>query len=366
MSRSPARLRWRRILGPWPLQPWGAAVAAWLFTISFTLGRLSLAPELATGPYVLQIVILAPIPGVCVFVTMQALRRYWPACERNGWAYAAAMLIGGFVIYLSREAIGLTPASGLVPGPGTFIGGMMRSTSLVIVIQSLLGVTGRRLSAVADQRRVAMELAQEQQGLLLGADERIRRQVSSLLHDRVQAGLVAACLELRETSSEVPSGAQESIRQVIERLERMRTVDVRPAARALSPDLVDSDLHVALEELTGQYAPAMAIDIAVDPSLIRIDSRPQDDVLLGCYRVVEQALLNSAVHGRAQRCRVAIQKAPGAIRITVDDDGIGMPPNPRSGVGTALTTTRMRLLNGTWARVNRPNGGVSLWAQIPL
>lgn len=366
MTQPESRLRWWQILGPWPLQPWGTAIATWLFTVSFTLGRLSVAPEQATGPSVLQFVVLAPIPGVCIFFVMQAMRKYWPVCEREGWAYAAAMVIGGFAICISRQAIGLASVSGLVPGPGTFIGGMLRATILLVVIQSLFGVTGRRLSALADQRRLAMELAQDQQGLLLGADERIRGQVSSLLHDRVQAGLVAACLELREAYPTAPPDVQQSIRQVTDRLERMRSVDVRRAARALSPDLVDSDLHVALEELAGQYAPAMSIDIDVDPALVRFDSRPASDVLLGCYRIVEQALLNAAVHGQAQRCWVEIRRHPDEISVIVDDNGAGMSEDPRGGVGTALTTTRMRLLNGTWSRTNRPEGGVRFSAQIPV
>lgn len=366
MTAEKSRLRWWQVLGPWPLQPLGAGAATWMFTVSFTLGRLAMEVEHTTVLSVLQFVVLAPIPGICAFVAFWLMRRYWPGCATNGWKYAGAMFVGGLVIHYSRVWIGLAPVAGLVAGPGTFIGGMLRSVTLLVVIHAVMGVAGRRLEIVADQRRVAMELAQEQQELLLGADERIRVQVSSLLHDRVQAGLVAACLELRVASADLDARVDGPIRQVIDRLERMRTVDVRPAARALSPDLVDSDIYVALEELAAQYAPAMLVTLDIDETLVRIDTRPGATVLLACYRIVEQALLNSAVHGRAQRCRVTITASEKVIAIEVEDNGIGLPLNPPSGVGTALTTTRMRMLNGTWSRMNRPEGGVRLTARIPV
>lgn len=367
-AEDPVELRrWWQVLGPWPLQPLGAGVATWMFTVAVTLGWLAPAPLESSARAVFQVAFLAPIPGIAVMVVLYLLKRYWPVCQVQGWAYCVAMLAGATAILIAREFIRLAPLRGVIPGPGPYpiLGGMLRALVLLVVIHALWGGVGRRLSAIAEQRREAMERAQEQQELLLSADERIRGQISSLLHDRVQAGLVAACLELREASADSsPEGAM-SISRVIDRLESMRTVDVRPAARALSPDLTDSDLQLALEELAAQYSPGMSVGIRINPQLVRIDTRPDPEILLACYRVVEQALLNSAVHGRAQHCTVVIECTPHAIDVTVDDDGTGMKPNPVSGVGTALTTTRMRMLHGTWSRENRSAGGVRVSAHIP-
>lgn len=216
---------------------------------------------------------------------------------------------------------------------------------------------------------------------LIEADERMRAQVATLLHDRVQAGLIAACLELTDAVHEGrPDHLTGSIGEVVRRLEAMRDIDVRAAARTLSPDLENLDLRTALEDLSGQYLPSMQtqVEVSNDPAVLL--DRAHLPVVLGAYRMAEQSLLNAAVHGRARHCRISVDIDGDALLLRVIDDGAGISggssPGPRSvrsgpvpnkpGLGTFVCDTWAALLGGTWNMDANPGGGALVSARIPL
>jgi signal transduction histidine kinase len=150
-------------------------------------------------------------------------------------------------------------------------------------------------------------------------------------------------------------------------LEEIRSVDVRRIARALSPSLSEVDLESALNELTLQYDPGMKSTITVDSVIENKETRPSAKVLLGAYRIIEQALLNSAGHGAARLCEIDVRVELDALSLTVKDDGRGFvnPPN-MTGFGSTLMTTWAHSLGGSWAWKEGRNSGVVLSARLPL
>ena len=79
------------------------------------------------------------------------------------------------------------------------------------------------------------------------------------------------------------------------------------------------------------------------------------DVLLASYRIVEQGILNSAVHGSATRCEVRISEDDGRVRVRVTDNGRGVSTTT-PGLGSALITTWTRVLDGEWSLTSDENG----------
>ncbi len=355
---------WWRLIGPWPLQPLAAGIITWGFAAGISAGRLSASAEGLQPASVAMVFARAALPAAALGITLFLIRRSVPQSSTRLPIYLLSVLFGALMFVIVRLALGdLAPAGDLSLGAALFVA-MMRNVPIVLLIQAIIGLANRRLYLEVERTHAALALAREHQRQLLDADERVRGQVSALLHDRVQAGLIAACLELADAAASTDAATRSTIDAAVQRLEDLRALDVRSAARALSPDLANTDLQSALEELAHQYGPSMLVTIDIDPQLGSRISNSQDQALLGSYRIIEQAVLNAAVHGRARNCLVRVEHVPQGLSISVQDDGTGIRTPGIPGLGSALTTTWTTMLGGTWSRESLPGGGTLMTASL--
>ncbi len=82
---------------------------------------------------------------------------------------------------------------------------------------------------------------------------------------------------------------------------------------------------------------------------------------LALYRLVQEALTNVFRHADASHASVSIacdtsQKGPRSLRVKVRDDGAGLKPDARPGLGLTGMRERMRALGGTFACGPRRRG----------
>lgn len=351
----------------------------------------------AIGPYPIRPVVLAgTMAFLSILVTLVPTTEYWwtfnafervfvPAVLTGGgtavWAtlgrawqrrhgvhwgsYLVFVMLMGSTVPLIRtyyEAAPDLPSGSLGPIPP-----YIRAVVAVLLVNMLIGSTTRRLQAQVDATEEALEVAREQQLQILAADEEARRQIASLLHDRVQAELIAVCLEMRSVAHELPDREHSQIDPLIQRLETLRSLDLRNAARALSPNLDAVDLQTALEELAVPFEASILIVIDVDPMIDERRHELGDSLLLACYRIVEQGLINVASHARASRVDISIWRHGQTVTIRVVDDGIGLSNQPRHGFGWAVITTWVRAVHGQWQYARRAGDpGTELRADLPV
>jgi signal transduction histidine kinase len=131
-----------------------------------------------------------------------------------------------------------------------------------------------------------------------------------------------------------------------------------PAALAPAPRLADVEALLA---------PARAAGIAAGLT-VRGDVRPPGDAIeVSAYRVVQEAVTNVMRHADARTADVVIAYGPGALTVSVDDDGTARPgrPVPRGG-GIEGMRERVALLGGNFAAGPRAAGGWSVRATFPL
>lgn len=355
----PTRLRWWQYIGPWPIRPLSVTIFVALF-FGFTASATAIleAELVANVSFVTQFISVT-VSAAVTWVLLTVLARFQRRHTLNLPAYLLAFLFVAACATVIRTYVGqLTEL--FFNSPFAMISSIGRVWIPLVVVNSVIGVSTARLRFQVKQTQEALDLAREQQEWLILSDEIARRQVADTLHDQVQASLIAACLQLQATD---PSDRR-GIDAVIDRLEELRKVDVRRAARALSPTLSEVGLASSLSELASQYEPGMITLISVDPQLDTyrlVNERTR----LGIYRIVEQALLNSAVHGHARVCDVRVTCHDG-IRIEVTDSGRGFPDGEASqGAGGLLISTWTRTLDGTWSWGNRPEGGAHLTVAFP-
>ncbi len=358
------RSSWR-ILGPWPLRPVLVTV-----TMALWLSGIRNSERIASGNFEIawltegtSVSVLIAIPcGLVLQIGVLWQRRFGVRVV----SYVVFVLLASATVIALRIIIGDVDSAALDNIP-TVVGAVLR---LALAMSLILIITGRasaKLASQVVQTQSALDLARAQQAILLQGDEFTRRQISGALHDRVQARLIAACLELQMVDVEKPEETRRTLDHTVAQLEEIRSVDVRRIARALSPSLSEVDLESALDELALQYEPGMKSTITVDSVIENKETRPSARVLLGAYRIIEQALLNSAGHGAARLCEIDVRVEDDILEVTVKDDGRGFAGQPNmTGFGSTLMTTWAHSLGGSWACQEGRNSGVVLTARLPV
>ena len=87
-------------------------------------------------------------------------------------------------------------------------------------------------------------------------------------------------------------------------------------------------------------------------------------VEVACYRIVQEALTNVVRHAHAHTCVVRLV-CREQVTIEIIDDGQGLPPAYRHGVGLTSMRERAEELGGRWLIEPAPAGGTCVRAQIP-
>jgi signal transduction histidine kinase len=91
------------------------------------------------------------------------------------------------------------------------------------------------------------------------------------------------------------------------------------------------------------------------------------------FRVVQEAVGNALRHARATVVRVTLRDEDDALRLVVEDDGIGFDPaavgrSARRGANLGLLgmTERVHNAGGTIELESRPGAGSRIIARIPF
>ena len=93
---------------------------------------------------------------------------------------------------------------------------------------------------------------------------------------------------------------------------------------------------------------------------------------LAAYRIIQEALTNSARHSGGTKATVRVAYGDSALIVEVDDDGIPRPAGRGStrangsGNGIAGMTERAKSLGGTLRAGPRPEGGFGVHAWLPV
>ena len=170
-------------------------------------------------------------------------------------------------------------------------------------------------------------------------------------------------MKLRSISGKADHEVNEVIERAISQLENTRASDLRNLVEVLAPNFEVAGLSGALNVLFEQYRESMAFSLEIDTETEELKT----ESLLGIFRIVEQALVNSLVHGPAKRVQISIKNSSfGITELIISDDGPGSSPEAsRSGAGTAIINSWVGILNGRKAINTSPGHGYLLMVVFP-
>jgi signal transduction histidine kinase len=238
------------------------------------------------------------------------------------------------------------------------------SLVLGLIAIALMHQAERKITdRLANANQLVDELRLDRQQLV-EADEKLREQTSRFLHDRVQSDLMVIGMKLRSIAGKSSPDINEVIEATIRRLESTRASDLRNLVEVLAPNFEVGGLSGALNVLLEQYRTSMEIILEIDASSEKLAT----DSLLGIFRIIEQSLLNSLVHGPATRVAIGVKTdAAGKTELIISDDGPGATKDQIvSGVGTAIISSWVEILDGRKAINTSPGHGYLIMIEFPI
>ena len=202
---------------------------------------------------------------------------------------------------------------------------------------------------------------------LVAAREEERRRLRRDLHDGLGPALAGMTLQTdaaRDLSATDPARADALLADLTEQLQAA-TADVRRLVDALRPPALDElGLVGALRAQAARHELGRTRITVVAPGAL--PPLPAA-VEVAAYRIAQEALTNVLRHAAAPRAVVALRyDAPAAcLTVEVTDDGRGLPPDLRPGVGLASMRERAEELGGRCAVGALPAGGTRVRAELP-
>jgi signal transduction histidine kinase len=305
----------------------------------------------------------------------------WPGADSQAHLIWIALIVAFFTAVQARQRA--AAVASLVIGyaasvwPPWLIGTRGHASAgfavgLAIFLLFLLAVA--EVIRARGQRTAALERSHQEELRRRAGEERMR--IARDLHDvvahnisviNVQANTALHLMDRQPdrarsaltTINEVSGQALVELRSV---LGVLRAVD-EGAPRAPAPGLA------RLGDLADTAA-AAGLAVRVEESGQRVPLPA--DVDLAAYRIVQEALTNSARHSSGTNATIRIGYGEGALMVEVHDDGAlrppGSPPGQPRGAGSGIAgmTERAAALGGTLQAGPRPGGGFAVQARLPL
>jgi signal transduction histidine kinase len=222
---------------------------------------------------------------------------------------------------------------------------------LYLVPVRAIGAAEARIAALMG--RLAHTLQEEERG-------RIARD----LHDGAGQAITAARLELLAFSRASDDAGKARAQRIAGLLDAALDEVRRSTSVLMPPALAELGLVGAVERHCQAFAGAAGIEVTceADPAWPALDAH----VETALYRIVQEALSNTARHAGAKRVWVRLTRdADGeGVELVIRDDGRGMSGDETPGRGLASILERARLLGGE-ARLAGADG-LSVAVRVPV
>jgi len=200
---------------------------------------------------------------------------------------------------------------------------------------------------------------------LVTAREDERRRLRRDLHDGLGPQLSSQTLTLaaaRKLLRQDPDAADRLLADATTHAQEA-IADIRRLVYALRPPALDDlGLLAALQEQLTQYrASGVSLTLEAPEQLPSLPAA----VEVACYRIAQEALTNVVCHAHAHTCTIHLT-VEECLVLEIRDDGQGLPPAHRRGIGLTSMRERAEELGGSCTISVQAEGGTCVLAHLPL
>ena len=231
--------------------------------------------------------------------------------------------------------------------------------------RELLATFAGQVGVIAHDAALA-EALRRSRAMLLETREQERLRIRRDLHDGLGATLASVSLGLGAAADRL-DGSDASLVHLLRDLEAelgVAVADIRRLVHDLRPPALDD---LGLVDAVREHVRSLqaGADVRFQVVAPNTTSPLPPAVELAAYRVALEAMTNVVRHAEAGTCWVRIEHDE-ALRITVEDDGVGVTDALVPGVGLRSMHERVLELGGTLGLRRREPQGTSVVANFPL
>jgi signal transduction histidine kinase len=296
-----------------------------------------------------------------------------PGTGLIGTAFStAAPVTSGDVAHDERLATSVSRVSGLGPAVALPIGAGDTGVRGVVMLVREAGepvYTDKEtepLQTFAAQAAIAMELADRRHDAERMAVLQDRDRIARDLHDLAIQRLFATGMTLQSAGRfiEHPRASDRVMRAVDDLDETIKIIRSTIFGLRSHSDAESSGLRARVVRLAGEAASVLGFTPGVRMQGL-VDTHVPPRIADQVEAVLSEALTNVARHAKASRADVGLETDSRTVRLTVTDDGIGMPSGGRRS-GVRNMRERAEQLGGTMELSAPEQGGTRLEWCVPL
>ena len=230
----------------------------------------------------------------------------------------------------------------------------------------------RSVGMVADitERKLAEAALSRARLRSIEAQEQERTRIARELHDDIGQRLALLTIELDQLYGN-PNDLPAEVRDKLEELGR-HSAEIASDTQSLSHELHSARLDylgitAAVKGFCREFSERQHMEI--DFKSHDVPASLPRDVSLCLFRVVQEALHNSAKHSGAKNFVVRLWGTPEEICLSVTDSGAGFDSEAvklSHGLGLVSMEERLSLVNGTLYIDSHPNLGTTIYARVPF
>jgi signal transduction histidine kinase len=235
-----------------------------------------------------------------------------------------------------------------------------RGQEVVGAVVAFVDITERKLAEVA--------LANVSHRLI-EAQEQERTRIGRELHDDIVQRLALLAIELQQLqkSADLPPEVRSHTGELWEQTTGIAT-DIQHLSHELhSSKLQYLGLAVAMRGFCREFGEQQNVEI--DFQTHDLPSPLSADISLCFFRVLQEALHNSAKHSGVKHFEVRLWGTSEEIHLTVKDSGAGFDregARESRGLGLISMEERLKLVSGTFSIESQPKRGTTIHARVPV
>jgi signal transduction histidine kinase len=231
-----------------------------------------------------------------------------------------------------------------------------------------ISVFGARLQAARRRAEASEAEARHLEQTMLDISDAERRRIGQDLHDGLGQTLtgvafLSKALQQRLANKQL---AEASDATKIASLVSESIGQTRALAKGLAPlGLEDGGLVSALTQLANATTGVFNVKCSCrcDPH-IELNDLP---IASHLYRIAQESVHNAIRHGNATDVQVRLDADNGTLRLSIDDNGIGITPrSDHGGMGLQIMNFRARMIGGKLSVQRREQGGTSVVCIAPV
>jgi len=235
-------------------------------------------------------------------------------------------------------------------------------------------VTNLALSAEIEERKELEQKRIELVHKIVTTQEEERERIARDLHDQLGQRLTALRLKLahlRDNAGGPALDIADSVRSLQELSEQIDR-EIGFLAAELRPSMLDDlGLREALDAYTSEWSRHFEIPLHFHCNLKKGNRLP-GDTETHLYRIVQEALNNTAKYAEAGEVMVTLERMADEVILVIGDDGVGFDAEARRvhesgrGLGLVGMAERAELIRAKLTVESQPGAGTSIIVRLPV